>query len=147
MMEILIVLIIIVALFIAYWLNYSHSNEIWKRGRDKVLLQQAGTMAVEQIGRDIRFGSRASIAGSQLTIERYDQEDSVFVDVREYSLSSNQLQMDGSPLVPEKCASLLFTYGPDDDTTEVRFVITLEDKWANQATFRGSAFMRNIAQD
>lgn len=153
MMEILVALIIIAVLFIAYWFNYSHSNEVWKRGRDKVLLQQALTTACEQMARDVRFGSSVDIAGSSITIQRYDQADEVFVPVRHYALASNQLMIDdgtggsATPLVPEKCAALQFSRGPFGDTTEVRFVVTLEDKWANQATFRGSAFLRNIAED
>ncbi len=146
MIELMVGLFMVTVIFLAIWFNYGHQQEIWKRGRDKVLLQQACTQACEQMARDIRFGSRVFYnAQDDLTIYRFDREIDADVVVRRYRRdgATEQIVMQGiGPVVPEKCVSCTFTPGPD--TTEVRIVLTLKDVWENQATFRQSAFTRNV---
>ncbi len=146
MIELMVGVFLVTVIFLAIWFNYGHQQEIWKRGRDKVLLQQACTQASEQIARDIRFGSRVEYnPPDDITIYRFDRELDADVLVRHYFLNSGtqQITMTGNrPVVPELCTALTFSPGPD--TSEVRYTLTLKDPWENKATFRGSAFLRNI---
>jgi hypothetical protein len=62
-----------------------------------------------------------------------------FIDAGKLSTAS------GQALADETCSALTFELFPDeDDVEEVRFVLTLKDRWENAATVRGSAHLRNL---
>jgi type II secretory pathway pseudopilin PulG len=136
-------IIVIVAFVVAQ--TYKLNREMWSRGRDKVLLQQATTWCAERIQRDIRAGQSVSLPdpsdititmetlGGGATSRRF------FIDAGKLSTAA------GQPLTQETCSALTFELYPDEtDVEEVRFVLTLKDRWENAATVRGSAHLRNL---
>jgi len=156
MIELMVGVFLVTVIFLAIWFNYGHQQEIWKRGRDKVLLQQACTQACEAIGRDVRFGARAEVSGapgnSELRI--FDRDDNL---IRHYRRQGGFLMAGSTSVVPESCAAITFTMSPRPDTSEVRWVLTFMDNdvtrlndgprgggWGNKVTYRSSAFLRNI---
>jgi type II secretory pathway component PulJ len=156
MIELMVALAIGTAVLLALWFNYAHQQEIWKRGRDKVLLQQAVTQASEAIGRDVRFGARAEVSGASTSGELriFDRQDNL---IRRYRRVNGVLMAGNEVVVPESCAALEFTMLDPPDTNEVRWLITLVDNdvskfsdgvrgggWANKVTYRSSAFLRNV---
>jgi hypothetical protein len=139
--EAIVATFIIFAVFLGFWMTYDTNREIWDRGRDKVLLQQALTQAAEEIARDVRSGSSVALSGgNDLTI--YDRSGA---PIRRYFVDSGVSQLSTAvdePVVPETCTALSFTLGAD--TTEVLFRLTLKDKYENSATIRSSAHLRNL---
>ena len=135
-------LIIVIAFVIAQ--TYHLNREMWSRGRDKVLLQQACTWCAERIQRDIRAGASVYLASpSDITITMETVGGTAnrrfFIDAGKLSTAA------GQPLAEETCTALNFTLWPDeDDVQEVRFELTLKDRWENAATVRGSAHLRNL---
>lgn len=144
LIEALIGTFIVVVLFIAVWFHYAHTQEIWKRGRDKVQLQQAISQVSEAIGRDARAGAGVVVSSaSDITIvDRYGNA------IRRYyhdGANGLLLMTGGDPVVPEKCTAVTFTLAAD--STQLRYLFTLEDSWLNRATIRGSASLRNLSED
>ena len=140
--ELLIATFVVSTMFVAFWFNYSHNQQVLNRGRDKVLLQQALSQASEAIARDVRAGAGITLSGPT-SLSVFDRGGAL---IRQYSLSGDRLVTNGgNPVVPERCTALTFTMAPD--TTEVWYVLTLEDAWLNKATVRGSACVRNLSED
>lgn len=144
LIEALIGIVLVTVFFIAIWFHYRHNQEIWSRGRDKILLQQALSQASEAITRDARAGAGVVVNGASdisildrggNTIRRYYRDGS----------SGLLVTTGGQPVVPEACAAVTFTMDPD--TTEIRYVLTLKDPWENRATVSGSAHLRNLSEN
>jgi hypothetical protein len=144
MIEAMVGLAIVTMLFIAVWFHYAHNREIWMRGRDKVLLQQALTQAAEAIGRDARVGAGVTL-NSATDISIQDRDGNLIRRYYRDAGTERLVTAGGEPVVPEKCAAVSFTVTPD--STEIRFVLTLEDPWLNQARMRGAAHLRNLSED
>ena len=144
MIELLVVTVIILVIAFVVGQTYKLNREMWSRGRDKVLLQQSCTWCAERIQRDIRAGASVSLADpSDITItmetEGGPANRRFFIDAGKLSTAA------GQPIAEETCTALNFTLWPDEDNVqEVRFVLTLKDRWENAATVRGSAHLRNL---
>lgn len=139
-METLISTFVILAIGLGVWFTYDANRKVWDRGMDKVLLQQSCTQACEAIARDVRLGASVTLSGgNDLTI--YDRSGNV---VRRYFIDSGVGKLSTAsdePVVQEVCSNLSFTLNAD--TSEVRFQLTLKDRWENAATIRSSAHLRN----
>jgi type II secretory pathway pseudopilin PulG len=144
MIELIVSTLLIIVIAFAVAQTYHLNREMWSRGRDKVLLQQACTWCAERIQRDIRAGQSVTLASpSDITIA---METPGGLANRRFFIDSGKLSTaSGQPLAEETCSALTFTLFPDaSDVQEVRFVLTLKDRWENAATVRGSAHLRNL---
>ena len=144
MIEALVGLVIVTVLFLAIWFHYSHNVEIWKRGRDKVLLQQALSQASEAITRDARAGA-GIVMNSASDISFLDRDGNLIRRYYRDGTSEQLVTTGGQPVVPEKCTAVSFAMAPD--STEIRYVLTLKDPWENKATISGSAHLRNLSEN
>ncbi len=139
MIECLVGVFLFTLIFFAYWMTFKTNGDIWNRGKDKVLLQQACTQASEAMARDIRAGGSIIFTNaSDITIRDRNNVN----DIRRYHLAGSQLVTGtNTPVVPETCTALTFSVAADQ--TAVTFLVTLKDRWENKATVRGSAHLRN----
>src|SRR5262245_12993390 len=111
-MELLVASTLIIIIAFTIGSTYKLNREMWNRGRDKVLLQQACTWCAEAMGRDIRAASDASLSGiSDLTL--YDRTDTQF---RRYFINNSRLSTAANePVADEICTAVTFTLLPDAD--------------------------------
>ena len=141
MIELLVSTMLIMIIAWAVASTYKLNREMWNRGRDKVLLQQSCTWCAEAMARDIRAASDATLNGAS-DLSLFDRTDTQF---RRYFINNSRLSTAAGQTVAEEiCPAVTFELLPDaDDVEEVRFVLTLKDRWENSATVRGSAHLRN----
>lgn len=144
MIEAMIGVFLFTLLFLGAWTWYDTNRKVLDRGKDKLSLQQAQTQAVEAMSRAIRAGSSVVLSGgNDLTI--YDRAGNVVSRFFRDGTSKKLSTAAGAAVIPEECTAITFTIPAIDppDTTEIRFSLTIKDRWENSATVRGSAHLRN----
>lgn len=109
----------------------------WNQGRDKAVLQQNVTEALEWMARSIR-GARTVEVASSTEFSTYDENGTL---VHTYMLSGDRLHEDGSDLVDRKCTR--FNVIPDADTTSLVLEMELEDEAGMLVAARTRAAVRN----
>jgi Tfp pilus assembly protein PilW len=115
------------------------SNESFRLGNDKVIMQGEATRAVEQIARDVRRSRMLGYnAGMPSRLVCYDTFGNQFAV---YDKSGNQVTQNGSPLTDYPCTDLAF--GINADTTTVDIVLELESKGFDKVKVESKASIRN----
>jgi Tfp pilus assembly protein PilV len=99
------------------------SQQSWEWGRDKAVLQQNASEALEWMARSVRAARRLQvIAGNQL--RTYDENGVLVHTYRVVTVAGvPKLQEDGHDLTARECT--LFTVTPDPDTTSVTLQVEL----------------------
>ena len=113
----------------------------WEWGRDKTVLQQNTTEALEWMARSIRVARRIVVA-SDSEFSTFN-EHGVLVHTYERAIvgSAGRLYEDGADLVDRNCTR--FRIVPDEDTTSVTLDLELEDNAGNRVAATTRATLRN----
>ncbi|MBU1699089.1 MAG: hypothetical protein KJ970_17120 [Candidatus Eisenbacteria bacterium] len=112
----------------------------WEWGRDKAVLQQNSTEALEWMARSIR--AAGSLSTSSAT--SFSTHDSSGVLIHTYQLTGGgdpRIQEDGVNLVDRRCTQ--FNVVPDSDTTSLSLTLELEDNAGNLVLEMTRARLRN----
>jgi len=112
----------------------------WQQGRDKAVLQQNVTEALEWMTRWVRAARTITVVSSS-EFRCYDETGTLTHTFRRIAAGGGRLQQDGADLVDRKCPS--FTVAPDADTTRLTIVLELEDGAANRVAATTTAAIRN----
>jgi Tfp pilus assembly protein PilV len=137
MVELLIAAFVALIVVLAMGRIITTNIRSWNQGRDKAVLQQNVTEALEWMARSIR-GARTIEVISSTQFSTYDETGSL---VHTYALSGDRLHEDGSDLVDRKCTS--FSVTPDADTTSLVLELELEDDAGMLVAARTRAAARN----
>jgi hypothetical protein len=130
-------LIVVLALGKIFTMN----QRAWEWGRQKVVLQQNGTEAVEWIARSVRAARTLEVV-SPSELKTYDENGAIVHTFRRELVSgSYRLQQDGSDLVERPCTAFLVT--PDPESTSVSLEVELEDGAGNRVRVMTRATLRN----
>jgi hypothetical protein len=113
------------------------SMESWEWGRDKAVLQQDVTFALEDMARSVRAAHFINMP-SDSTFQTFDEESLL---VHTYSKDSDRVQVDGVDLVDRDCTRFIVT--PDSDTTSLTIDLELEDKVGSLVRAQTRAAVRN----
>lgn len=106
------------------------SQRSWEWGRDKAVLQQNATEALEWMSRSVRSAHTLRVV-SATEFRTYDENNALVHTFRLATVSGvPKLQQDGNVLAPRKCT--LFDVVPDPDTTSVKMTVELEDNTGNR---------------
>jgi Tfp pilus assembly protein PilV len=111
----------------------------WEQGRDKAVLQQNVTEALEWMARQVRASRRIQVV-SATELRCYD-ESLVLMHTYRWQGAGTKLQQDGVNLSPRTC--LQFSVTPDVDTTSVRLALQFEDKSGTRVAGTTRATVRN----
>ena len=114
----------------------------WQWGRDKTVLQQNTTEALEWMARSVRASRRLAVVSD--TKFRTYNENGVLVHSYERTLVAGEgrLQEDAMDLVDRRCTQFQVT--TDEDTTSVTLVLELEDDAGNRVAVMTRATVRNL---
>jgi len=113
----------------------------WKWGRDKAVLQQNTTEALEWMARSVR-GARTLAVVSDTRFLTYDENGSVVHTFDRVLVGGEgRLRQDAVDLVETRCTQFQVT--PDDDTTSVTLLLELEDDAGNRVAAKTRATLRN----
>jgi type II secretory pathway component PulJ len=113
----------------------------WQQGRDKAVLQQNVTEALEWMSRWVR-SSRSITVVSASELRCYDETGALTHTFRRTVVGGEgRLQQDGADLVDRVCPS--FTVTPDTDTTRLTLALQLQDPAGNLVAATTRAAVRN----
>jgi Tfp pilus assembly protein PilV len=117
----------------------------WEWGRDKTVLQQNTTEALERMARSVRAARKLAVV-SDTKFSTYD-ENGVLVHSYERVLvgGEGRLQEDAADLVDRQCTQFQVT--TDEDTTSVNLVLELEDEAGNRVAASTRATVRNLTYE
>lgn len=132
-----------VALVVVMSMGYLilQNQRSWEWGRDKAVLQQNTTEALERMARSVR-AARTLVVESDIKFLTYD-ENGVLDHTYERAVIGveGRLREDGSDLVDRRCVR--FQVAPDEDTTSVSLLLELEDNAFNRVAATTRATLRN----
>jgi Tfp pilus assembly protein PilV len=142
--ELLIASVIALVVVIAMGYLILQNQRSWEWGRDKTVLQQNTTEALEWMARSVRAARVLNVV-SDSKFMTYN-EDLVLVHTYEVVEvdGDNWLQEDGNDLVDRVCTN--FEVIPDDDTTSVTLVLELKDEAGNLVAATTRAATRNLEE-
>jgi Tfp pilus assembly protein PilV len=112
----------------------------WQQGRDKALLQQNVTEALEWMSRWVRASRTIQVVSSS-EFRCYDETGTLTHTFKRVATNGGRLRQDGIDLVDRTCTS--FTVTPDADTTRIRLALELEDNASNRVAATTRATIRN----
>lgn len=117
------------------------SQRSWEWGRDKAVLQQNATEALEEMARSVR-AARLVAVDDTTHFETYDE-----LGHRVHSYARTlvgghwRLQLDGHDLVDRDCVR--FRVDPDGDTTSLTILVELTDRADNRVAAMTRSAVRN----
>lgn len=137
----------IVALVVVFAMGYLilQNQRSWRWGRDKTVLQQNTTEALEKMARSVRAARRlAVVSGSKFSTYN---ENGALVHSYERAVvgGEGRLLEDAADLVDRRCTS--FEVTTDEDTTSVTLVLELEDDAGNRVAVTTRATVRNLSYE
>jgi hypothetical protein len=140
-------LAIFLALIVVYALGriILANQRSWEWARDKIVLQQNVTEALEWMARNVRAARSVDVV-SPNELHTFDEDGNITHSfLREAVAGSFRLRQDGSDLVDRVCTQFLVT--PDDDSTSVTLVVELQDKAGNKVKGMTRAALRNLSYE
>lgn len=116
------------------------NQRAWAEGRDKAVLQQNATEALERIARAVRAANRVvRVSGSEM--RTYDASGVLLHTYRRVAAgAAGRLQEDGADLVARNCTRFIVTASGDKS---VRLDLELEDAAANRVAVITRAAVRS----
>ena len=112
----------------------------WEWGRDKAVLQQNTTEALEWMARQVRAAHSIAVVDST-EFRTYDSSGTLLNTYRRVVSGGGRLQQNGSDLVDRRCTGFIVT--TDDDTSSVILQLALEDDSGSQVAATTRAAIRN----
>jgi len=116
------------------------NQQSWEWGRDKVVLQQNTTEALEWMSRSVR-AARSLSTSSATSFATHDSSGAVIHTYQLVGGDDARLQEDGVDLVDRRC--LQFDVVPDSDTTSLSLTLELEDNAGSRVLGSTRARLRN----
>ncbi len=143
MVELMIALFLALLVALAAGAIVLTNQASFRRGREKIELQQETTRAVEQIARDVRRARwMAYDAGHPDELALLDADGTEFrvYELGEVDGVAHVLQ-NGAPLAEQECTALAFAINAD--TTAVDILLELQDPAENRVRVESTAAIRN----
>ncbi len=141
MIELMIALVLALIVVLAMARIILANQRAWEWGRDKVVLQQNVTEALEQMERSVRAANRLSVVGST-EFRTYDRHAVLLHTYRLVQVGADwRLREDGRDLVDRSCSR--FNVLPGSDTTNVTIDVEFIDNSGDRVAATTRAAVRN----
>lgn len=141
MVELLLAVFLALIVVLALGKIVTMNQRAWEWGRQKAMLQQNVTEALEWMARSVR-GARSLDVISPSELRTYDETGTMTHAFRRQLVNgSYRLQQDGADLVDRPCVA--FVVSPDSDSTSVIMELELQDGAGNRVRAMTRATLRN----